>query len=149
MKWRNYFKYKYFLILRAIIKRWGDNGFNYLKYYHSRKVFCVGLNKTATKSLYSAMEDLGFKVGDQRVAEKLFDYWIRRDFKRFIRYCRKAEFFQDVPFSLPYTFIVMDQAFPGSKFILTVRDDEEQWYHSLTRFHEKLWGGQWTNTNIQ
>ena len=34
----------------------------------------------------------------------------------------------------------MDTAFPGSKFILTVRDDAEQWYESLTRFHTRLVG---------
>ena len=30
--------------------------------------------------------------------------------------------------------------FPGSKFILTVRDSPEQWYQSLTRFHAKRFG---------
>ncbi|MHA1342679.1 MAG: sulfotransferase, partial [Promethearchaeota archaeon] len=79
-------------------------------------------------------------VGNQRQAELLFDDWVKRDFKRIIRYCRTAQFFQDAPFSYPYTFIAMDQAFPGSKFILTVRDNAEEWYYSLLRFHSKLWG---------
>ena len=34
----------------------------------------------------------------------------------------------------------MDAAFPGSKFILSVRDDAAQWYRSLTRFHAKRRG---------
>lgn len=33
----------------------------------------------------------------------------------------------------------MDQAFPGSKFILTVRDSAEQWFESLVNFHGKYW----------
>ncbi|MFW5879427.1 MAG: sulfotransferase, partial [bacterium] len=82
----------------------------------------------------------GYTIGNQRQAELLFDDWVRRDFKKIIRYCRTAQFFQDSPFSYPYTFIAMDQAFPGSKFILTVRDSAEEWYNSLIRFHGKLWG---------
>jgi hypothetical protein len=113
---------------------------NYIKYRHTQKIFCIGLNKTGTTSFSKAMEELGFKVGNQREAEKLFDDWVKRDFSKLTKYCKKAEFFQDVPFSLPYTFIAMDQAFPGSKFILTIRDDAEQWYNSLTKAHAKKWG---------
>jgi len=104
------------------------------------KIFCIGLNKTGTTSLKKEMELQGYTVGNQRQAELLFEDWIKRDFKRIIRYCRTAQFFQDVPFSYPYTFIAMDQAFPGSKFILTVRKNAEEWYDSLIRFHGKLWG---------
>lgn len=104
------------------------------------KIFCIGLNKTGTTSLKKEMELQGYTVGNQRQAELLFDDWVRRDFRRIVRYCRTAQFFQDIPFSYPYTFIVMDHAFPGSKFILTVRDSAEQWYDSLIRFHSKLWG---------
>jgi len=51
-----------------------------------------------------------------------------------------AQAFQDIPFSLSFTFQALDQRFPGSKFILTVRDSPEQWYTSLTRFHAALFG---------
>lgn len=104
------------------------------------KIFCVGLNKTGTTSLKKEMELRKYTVGNQRQAELLFDDWVKRDFKRIIRYCRTAEFFQDAPFSYPYTFTAMDQAFPGSKFILTLRDNADKWYDSLIRFHGKLWG---------
>lgn len=111
-----------------------------IKAFGKPKIFCIGFNKTGTTSLKTEMALQGFTVGNQRQAELLFDDWVKRDFKRLIRYCRTAEFFQDVPFSYPYTFIAMDQAFPGSKFILTVRNNAEQWYNSLIRFHGKLWG---------
>lgn len=105
------------------------------------KVFGIGNNKTGTTSLEKAMRTLGFKVGNQRFAEKnLMKPWSKRDFKPIIEYCQSAEFFQDVPFSKPFTFIALDQAYPKSKFILTVRDNPEQWYNSLTKFHAKLWG---------
>jgi hypothetical protein len=70
----------------------------------------------------------------------LHQEWAQRNFKPIIEYCKTAEFFQDFPFSKPFTFVALDQAFPKSKFILTVRDDAEQWYNSLTKFHSKLWG---------
>ena len=104
------------------------------------KVFCIGRNKTGTTSMKAAMQELGFVVGNQREAELLIDDWAKRDFRRLIRHCKCAQFFQDVPFSYPFTYVVLDYAFPGSKFILTVRDSPEQWYNSLTSFHAKKWG---------
>ncbi len=101
------------------------------------KIFCVGRNKTGTTSLEAALKMLGYRVGRQRDAELLFEVWGRRDFRSLIAYCHTAEAFQDVPFSHDYTFQAMDPAFPGSKFILTVRDSPEQWYESLIRFHSK------------
>nr|VFJ43982.1 MAG: hypothetical protein BECKDK2373C_GA0170839_10074 [Candidatus Kentron sp. DK] len=62
------------------------------------------------------------------------------DFSPIIDYCKSAQIFQDVPFSYPETFKYLDKAYPGSKFILTVRDDAEQWYRSIAMFHAKLLG---------
>ncbi|MEX0609595.1 MAG: sulfotransferase [Balneolaceae bacterium] len=105
-----------------------------------QKIFGIGNNKTGTTSLKAAMRELGFVVGHQRTAEKLMSEWAIRDFKKIVEYCKSAEFFQDVPFSKPYTFVILDHEFSGSKFILTVRDNSEQWYNSLTKFHAKKWG---------
>ncbi|MGA0900825.1 MAG: sulfotransferase [Luteolibacter sp.] len=104
------------------------------------KIFCVGCNKTGTTSLKAALEELGFITGDQREAELMLEDWAKRDFSKITSYCHSAQAFQDVPFSLPETYKVMDQAFPGSRFILTIRDSSEQWYSSIVRFHGKIWG---------
>ncbi|MFA9461774.1 sulfotransferase [Thiohalorhabdus methylotrophus] len=104
------------------------------------KVFCVGLNKTGTTSLEKEMLRLDYVVGDEMKGKALIDPWAHRDFRPIIRLCRTAQFFQDAPFSWPYTFVALDQAFPGSKFMLTVRDSEEAWYHSLIRFLGQKWG---------
>lgn len=102
------------------------------------KIFCIGRNKTGTTTLFEALQTLGYSMGDQLTAEKmLFDY-AKRDFRNLIQYCHSADAFQDVPFSFPYTFIAMDQAFPDSRFILTVRDSAEQWYDSMIRFQSKV-----------
>lgn len=105
------------------------------------KIFCIGRNKTGTTSLMWAFADLGYAVGDQRQAELLTDrHYFQRDFLPIINYCETAQVFQDVPFSYPFLFVLLDQCFPGSKFVLSVRDSPEQWYRSITRFHGKMWG---------
>lgn len=64
--------------------------------------------------------------------------WHKEHYDLIIRYCSSAQAFQDIPFSLPRTYGVLDEAFPDARFILTVRDSEEQWFSSLVKFHTKL-----------
>jgi hypothetical protein len=111
-----------------------------------RKIFCIGSGKTGTTSLGRALQLLGFKLGDQGAAELLLDDWARRDFSRIIRYCHTGDAFQDIPFCLDHTYNMLDYAFPGSKFILTIRNTAEEWYESLVRFHGKLVGKNRTPT---
>lgn len=98
------------------------------------KVFVVGRNKTGTTSLAAALKSIGYRLGNQQEGEVLIEDWAKRDFRSLVAYCRKSDAFQDSPFSRDFTFQAMDQAFPGSKFILTVRDSVEQWYDSMVRF---------------
>lgn len=108
--------------------------------YRQTKVFCIGANKTGTTSVESALQRLGFKLGVQSDAELLYRSYAERNFKPIVDYCKTADAFQDVPFSLPFTYVVLDQFFPNAKFILTIRDSAEQWYNSLTRFHAQTFG---------
>ncbi|MDO8206576.1 MAG: sulfotransferase [Gallionella sp.] len=105
-----------------------------------QKVFCIGANKTGTTSVEHVLRSLGLTVGNQEQAEMLVFDWAERDYRRIIKYCQSAQAFQDVPFSLHGTFQVMDDAFPGSKFILTVRNNVDQWFGSLVRFHTAIVG---------
>src|SRR5699024_6920924 len=86
------------------------------------------------------MKNFGFIIGDQMRGTKLLYDWAERDFTSLKKLCKTAQFFQDAPFSFPFTYIVLDQMFPDSKFILTERDNVEVWYNSITKFHSKLWG---------
>jgi len=104
------------------------------------------MNKTGTTSLASAFRGLGLRVGDQAIAESLIDCWMERDFKPILAFCESADAFQDIPFSLDYTYQAVDQAFPGSKFILTVRDSPQVWFQSLVRFHAHMFGAGRTPT---
>ncbi len=104
------------------------------------KVFCIGANKTGTTSVRIVFEGLGLRVGNQADAELLIHDWAKQDYRRIISYCRLADAFKDVPFSYPGTFQAVDVAFPESKFILTVRNNADEWYESLVRFHTKIVG---------
>ncbi|MGB5965064.1 MAG: sulfotransferase [Sulfurimonadaceae bacterium] len=104
------------------------------------KVFCVGQNKTGTTTVEAVLKSLGYKMGDQVKGEMLMSEWAVRDFKNIVNLCKTADAFQDIPFSNDFTYTVLDYAFPKSKFILTVRDNKDEWYESITRFHTKLVG---------
>lgn len=104
------------------------------------KIFCIGANKTGTTSVEQAFLDLNFKLGNQHKAQDLIEHYKRRDFKQIAKFCKSATVFQDAPFSWHYTGVMMHQFYPDAKFILTVRDSPEQWYHSLVNFHKKLLG---------
>jgi len=103
-----------------------------------QKVFCIGFNKTGTSSLGEALENLNYKVGNRTAGELLLKYWAKRNFNLIIEHSKTADVFLDIPFCLPYTFQILDHAFPNSKFILTVRNSPEEWYGSLIRFHKKI-----------
>jgi sulfotransferase family protein len=104
------------------------------------KVFCIGRNKTGTTSLNEVLRSFGFKMGEQAEGELLLDDWARRDFHPILKLCETADAFQDIPFSLDYTYQCVDHAFPGSKFILTIRDSAKEWLESLSRFHTMIVG---------
>ncbi len=92
------------------------------------KIFCIGFHKTATSSLRHALEILGYSVkGSSNVdndhigeeAARLVDKW-----------GPKFDAFQDNPWPLVYK--EFDQKYPGTKFILTLRETDK-WLNSAVR----------------
>jgi len=106
-----------------------------------KKIFNIGLFKTGTTSVEFALKELGYHMGNQVKGELLIHEYAKRNWKPIIKFCKTAEAFQDAPFCFPFTYQILDYAFPGSKFILTIRDSPEEWYRSLTSFHLKVHGG--------
>jgi len=125
---------KYFLIIKRFLN---DIKYLFMKDQYPNKIFCIGMNKTGTTSMQKALEDLGYKVGDQAEAEIIAIPTLKGKFSYLMNYCKASEAFQDVPFSRRNVYKSLDQRFPNSKFILTVRDDADTWYESLIRFHKK------------
>lgn len=99
-----------------------------VKALHSNKVFCIGFHKTGTTSLGVALSMLGYKVAgamgvrDSHIAVNVMTLASR--------VAEDHDAFQDNPW--PIIFREMDQRFPGSKFVLTVRDPD-LWIDSVIR----------------
>lgn len=83
------------------------------------KIFCLGLSKTGTNSLTSALNILGFRAVHWHYTRNVFDYHgdgIKIYYDKFIYY----DAFADTPIARIYP--ELDKRFPGSRFILTIRD---------------------------
>lgn len=116
------------------------NTFRRKKLPPDEKIFCIGHNKTGTTSLETALFDLGYKMGNQSKAQNLLSDYSAGLFQSTIKFCEDADAFQDAPFSYHLTYQFLDKAYPKAKFILTIRDSSEVWYHSLIKFHSKKFG---------
>ncbi len=110
----------------------GANGF---------KVFGIGFQKTGTSSLDEAFRILGYRA-DKGVfinaPAKRSSLFIEppltnaRVLERVLPILQEREAFSDNPWPLLYR--ELDQLFPGSKFVLTVRD-RQRWIASLLRHY--------------
>lgn len=95
------------------------------------RVFGIGLHKTATSSLHRAFEILGFDsfhwgTGESPLIwDEVNTAGRSKSLERWYSLC-------DLP--IPLLYQKLDKAYPGSKFILTVRD-EGPWVRSV----ERLW----------
>ena len=92
------------------------------------KVFGIGFHKTATTSLAKALTILGYRVtgpnggGDPEISQNVYDMAYRL--------VEEFDAFQDNPWPIIYK--ELDEKFPGSKFILTLRPPE-QWIKSIVK----------------
>lgn len=96
------------------------------------KVFCIGFQKTGTSSLRDALRQLGYSVtgvyGDDLSLEELRETYLENGLKL----AEQFDAVEDAPW--PSIFKELDAAFPGSKFILSVRDTETWWGSILGHF---------------
>jgi hypothetical protein len=104
------------------------------KVLKDHKVFCIGFHKTGTTSMFQALTEMGYIMGNEVAAEILADDIRDERYDRLMNYCRMADAYQDHPFFFPGFFKKLDKEFPGAKFVLSVRNDENQWFRSLCGF---------------
>jgi hypothetical protein len=106
------------------------------------KIFCIGYNKTGTTSLTELFTQNGFLVAPQEPFECNMESYFFNSYDTIVNMIKydyfQYSFFQDVPFSLPDLYKTLYENFPDSKFILTIRDNEDVWYNSLISFHKKI-----------
>lgn len=102
------------------------------------RVFCIGFNKTGTSSFGQFFEMCGYRLMPTRRGELLLDAYRARRYSEILNCCRYFNAFQDIPFSLPLLYPHLEQRFRTAKFILSHRDDAEQWFASLLRWHQMI-----------
>jgi hypothetical protein len=94
----------------------------------TQKIFCIGFHKTGTSSLGEALQVLGYRVAgafgvdDPRIAERVYD--------RAYALIEKYDAFQDNPWPIIYR--ELDARYPGSRFILLLRDPQS-WIRSQVK----------------
>ncbi len=94
------------------------------------KVFGIGLNKTGTTTLQHCGTALGYHCsGSSR--QFLKEVKIRNNLSNLEKHVDYYDLFQDWPWPLLYREV--DRIAPGSKFILTVRRNEQAWLESLKK----------------
>ena len=98
-----------------------------------QKVFGIGFQKTGTSTLKSALEILDYTVaGRFRIEGETIDDAV---IERAIRMAATVDAAKHSPWPLLYR--ELDDAFPGARFILTIRDIDAWWASVLTRFGGK------------
>ena len=117
-----------------------------------QKVFCVGMHKSGTTSFHQLMSDLGARslhstrrsmaalgLGANNSAEEgdgtRSDLTARIDAPMLQKLVDQYDCFSDNPWPLLYR--RLDVAFPGSRFVLTVRDTENWLRSQIEHFGEK------------
>jgi hypothetical protein len=102
------------------------------------KVFCIGFHKTGTTSLGATLELLGYKnchgaqilrkqLGDLKMMELIF----RKEYDPLFEIADQYDSLNDNPWFILYK--ELDVRFPGSKFILMLRD-EDSWLASCKKY---------------
>jgi hypothetical protein len=89
------------------------------------KVFGIGLSKTGTSSLCAALNLLGIRSIHYPSDQKTFEELSAKKYRLTI-----LESYRGVAETIAPFYAELDQEYPGSKFILTVRD-QQQWLDSV------------------
>ena len=92
------------------------------------KIIGVGFQKTGTSSLREALKILGFRVKD--TTPRALIPILRGNEKKIRRILDGYNAMEDTPWFMIYQ--QLDRMYPGSKFILTIRD-ADSWYASVSR----------------
>lgn len=104
------------------------------------KIFCIGFHKTGTTSLYAALKMLGLNVTGTICHKWSAEEIARKGADACIDHMKNFDAAEDMPW--PHFFKDLDAAYPGSKFILSLRD-ADSWFASVN----KHFGDQLTELN--
>lgn len=96
------------------------------------KVIGIGFHKTGTTTLGDCMRILGYQ--HVSASRKAFKEYLQNNVEKVLKIMEKYDSFEDWPW--PFVYKEAYERFPGSKFILTRRTNENVWYDSLNKHVE-------------
>lgn len=99
---------------------------------HTGKIFAIGLSRTGTKSMAVALNHLGIKTKWYPQDEQTYRELVMGQYR--LTVLEEYQALTDTPV-VPF-YPQLDEAYPGSKFIITIRD-KRAWLRSC----EKHWAG--------
>jgi Sulfotransferase domain len=102
----------------------------------SPRVFGIGMHKTATTSLAEALGVLGYNTWHWGSAEEAQRIWQEMNANGRSTFVERYDALCDLPITLLYE--KLDGAYPNSKFILTIRD-ENAWVKSAKKHWQRFW----------
>ena len=105
------------------------------------RIFGIGMHKTATTSLHKAFQILGFDSLHWGRGEAPL---IWEEVNAAGRSMTLERYYAASDLPIPLLYKKLDEAYPGSKFILTIRD-EAKWLKSV----ERLWDAEYNPTRWQ
>ena len=94
------------------------------------RIFGIGMHKTATTSLHRALELLGYESWHWKSAHEAKAIW--REVHNWGRSPTVERYYALCDLPIPLVFKELDAAYPGSKFVLTLRD-ERKWLEAVMR----------------
>lgn len=109
---------------------------NYFKYKirNEKKVFCISFQKTGTTSVAHFFEYFGYPTGrwNHALENQWGKSWYEGDYESIFlsEDFKRNQIFGDSPWYYPEFYKFLYHRFPGSKFILFYRD-ENDWYKSM------------------
>jgi hypothetical protein len=99
------------------------------------RIFGIGLHKTGTSSLHRAFKRLGFDSWHWSSAHAAKAIW--REMRQTGRSGTLEQWHALCDLPIPLLYKELDAAYPGSKFVLTVRDEGE-WLSSVERHFDPV-----------
>lgn len=102
----------------------------------SEKVFCISMQRTGTTSVGRFFRDFGYKWAGWPADEKN-DWsasWCQGDYEKIFTSAdfRSATAYEDSPWWFPDFYRILFHRFPGSRFILFIRDPDA-WFRSMVK----------------
>jgi hypothetical protein len=97
------------------------------------KVFCIGFQKTGTSSMRDALKSIGYRVAGHYGTDLPLEELRTRYVAMGLAMAKDYDAVQDMPWALIYR--ELDAAFPGAKFIYTMRD-ADNWINSMVKHFE-------------